>query len=402
MLYGKNILLGVSGSIAAYKSAYLIRYFIKAGAHVKVIMTEAAKDFISPLTLSTLSKEPVLSEFIKDDKGTWNNHVELGLWADFMLIAPASANTLGKMANGICDNLLLATYLSAKCPVYFAPAMDLDMHHHPSTKRNIKSLQAVGNTMIPAEYGELASGLHGDGRMAEPENIINFIQKEYAKQLPLYGQKALVTAGPTYEAIDPVRFIGNHSSGKMGFALAEALAGKGASVKLVCGPTAEKTNNPNIKRVDVVSASGMYEACLDHLSENNIIVMAAAVADYKPNTIANKKIKKTASIPKIELVPTEDILAAIGKKKKKSQFLVGFALETDNEVKNAKDKLHRKNLDLIILNSLKDKGAGFKTDTNKIAIIDKDNNVEKFKLKTKQEVAKDIVNKIISIRYAKN
>ena len=395
MLNGKNIILGVSGSIAAYKSAFLIRLLVKAGADVKVIMTPSAKDFITPLTLSTLSKNHVFIEFSKES-GEWNNHVDLGLWADMMLIAPASANTIAKMATGICDNFLLATYLSARCPVYFAPAMDLDMYQHPSTLENLNKLKTFGNIIIKPGTGELASGLYGEGRMAEPEEIVDFLSKELSKTLPLAGKTALVTAGPTYEAIDPVRFIGNHSSGKMGFALAEALANQGAKVNLVTGPTHLSTSNPNIKKTDVVSAEEMFNAVKNNFATADICVMSAAVADFTPAEKAKQKIKKSSEVATIELKPTTDILAAAGKLKSSSQILVGFALETENEEENAKLKIKNKNLDFIVLNSLNDKGAGFGTETNKITIIDKDNKIEKFELKSKSEVAKDIVKKIIA------
>jgi phosphopantothenoylcysteine decarboxylase / phosphopantothenate---cysteine ligase len=396
MLSGKNVLVGVTGSIAAYKAAFLTRLLVKAGADVKIVMTPSAKDFITPLTLSTLSKNPVISEFTAGDAGEWNNHVELGLWADLMLIAPASANTISKMANGACDNLLLAAYLSARCKVYVAPAMDLDMYRHGSTAGNLEKLASYGNVIIPPGHGELASGLTGEGRMAEPEEIIDFLSKELAKGLPLSGRKALVSAGPTYEAIDPVRFIGNHSSGKMGFAIAEALARKGAEVKLVCGPNALQLKSNSIHRIDVTSADEMYDACTRESGNADIIVMCAAVADYKPASAADKKIKKSDEARSIELVPTKDILAELGRKKAAKQLLVGFALETDNEEANAKDKLERKNLDMIVLNSMQDKGAGFKGDTNKIRIIDKHNKTYNFELKSKAEAAADIVDHIIN------
>jgi len=396
MLNGKNIIVGVSGSIAAYKSAFLIRLLVKSGANVKVVMTPSSKDFITPLTLSTLSKNPVFIEFSKEN-GEWNNHVDLGLWADMIIIAPASANTIAKMANGVCDNFLLATYLSATCPVYFAPAMDLDMYKHPSTLDNLKKLKSFGNIMIQPGTGELASGLYGEGRMAEPEEIIEFVTAELGKSLPLSNKTALVTAGPTYEAIDPVRFIGNHSSGKMGFAIAEALAAQGAKVKLICGPTNLSSGNSNIQRLDVVSAEEMFTSVTANFKEADICVMSAAVADYTPETVKKQKIKKSEGTAVLELKPTKDILAHLGKIKSKSQVLVGFALETENEEKNAKLKIENKNLDFIVLNSLNDKGAGFKTETNKITIIDKDNKTEKFELKSKTEAAKDIVKKIIGL-----
>lgn len=396
LLSGKNVLLGISAGIAAYKTAHLVREFIKAGANVQVIMTPAATDFVTPLTLSTLSKNPVYTSFFNEDEvdATWNSHVDLGLWADIMLIAPATANTMAKMVNGVCDNLLLATYLSAKCPVYFAPAMDLDMYQHPSTKASIQSLESFGNICIPATSGELASGLVGEGRMAEPEDIVSFITKDLLNKLPLKGKKVLITAGPTYEAIDPVRFIGNHSSGKMGFELALAAANLGAQVILVSGPTALKVNHSLITRIDIVSAQEMYEVCLQHFDEVDIAILAAAVADYRPSLVANQKIKKQNASLHIQLEPTTDILATLGTLKQ-HQFLVGFALETENEVANAISKIQRKNLNLIVLNSLKDSGAGFAKDTNKISIIDQQFNITPFDLKSKSAVAKDIINVII-------
>ena len=397
VLSGKKILLGISGGIAAYKTATLVRLFIKAGAHVQVIMTPASKDFITPLTLSTLSKNPVYSGFYnqEDENGKWNNHVELALWADMMVIAPATANTLSKMTNGTCDNLLIAVSLSAKCPVYFAPAMDLDMYIHPSTLDSFKKLEQFGNTMIPAESGELASGLSGEGRMAEPENIVAFIEADLESRLPLKGKKILITAGPTYEAIDPVRFIGNHSSGKMGFDIALSAANLGASVILVSGPTHCKVSNPLIKVVSVVSAEEMYIACHQFYADVDVAIAAAAVADYRPKNVAQQKIKKAADDFVIELEKTKDILASLGEQKK-NQFLIGFALETENEIENAKLKIQKKNLDLIVLNSLQDQGAGFSKPTNKVTFIDKFFNIEPMELKTKEAVADDILNKVIS------
>jgi phosphopantothenoylcysteine decarboxylase/phosphopantothenate--cysteine ligase len=402
VLSGKKIVLGISGGIAAYKTATLVRLFIKAGAHVQVIMTPASKDFVTPLTLSTLSKNPVHSTFYneEDENAQWNNHVELGLWADYMLIAPATANTMSKMVNGNCDNLLIATYLSAKCPVYFAPAMDLDMYKHPSTIASFDALKQFGNIMIPAESGELASGLSGEGRMAEPENIIAFLENDIASKLPLKGKKILVTAGPTYEAIDPVRFIGNHSSGKMGFDIANAAANLGAEVTLVSGPTHLKPIYSNINLVRVTSAQEMFEACHQIYDDVDVAVCAAAVADYKPKHVAEQKIKKSESEFTITLEKTQDILASLGKIKKK-QYLIGFALETENEIENAKLKIQKKNLDLIVLNSLRDEGAGFGKSTNKVTFIDANFTVEPQELKSKEEVANDIVNKIISY-YEKN
>jgi phosphopantothenoylcysteine decarboxylase/phosphopantothenate--cysteine ligase len=396
VLNGKKILLGVSGGIAAYKTASLVRLFIKAGAHVQVIMTPASKDFVTPLTLSTLSKNPVHSSFFNqdDEDAVWNNHVELALWADLMLIAPATANTLSKMATGNCDNLLIATYLSAKCPVYFAPAMDLDMYKHPSTLSSFAALKQFGNVMIPAENGELASGLSGEGRMAEPENIIAFLEADLESKLPLKGKKILVTAGPTYEAIDPVRFIGNHSSGKMGFDIANEAASLGAEVFLIAGPTHYKAKNALVKVVDVVSAQEMYDACHLYFNDVDAAIAAAAVADYKPKFVADQKIKKTAAEFSIELEKTKDILSSLGAIKK-NQFLIGFALETENEIENAKLKIQKKNLDLIVLNSLQDKGAGFKKETNKVTFIDKNFEIEPMELKSKESVAADILNKVI-------
>jgi phosphopantothenoylcysteine decarboxylase/phosphopantothenate--cysteine ligase len=398
ILSGKKILLGVTAGIAAYKTAHLVRLFVKSGAQVKVVMTPAAKDFVTPLTLSTLSKNPVYSTFFEkgdEENEQWNSHVDLGLWADYMLIAPATANTLSKMANGVCDNLLLATYLSAKCKVYFAPAMDLDMYQHPATKLSIEKLQSFGNVFIPPASGELASGLVGEGRMEEPENIVSFIENEIVKGLPLYQKKVLVTAGPTYEAIDPVRFIGNHSSGKMGFELAKKAANLGASVYLITGNSNETVSNSLIQRIDVVSAEEMYHEVHKYFDRADIAILSAAVADYKPKNVSASKIKKSEDTMTIELVKTQDILASLGKVKKQ-QFLVGFALETNNELENAISKLKTKNLDLIVLNSLQDKGAGFKKETNKVTIIDKFEKISEFSLKSKAEVAEDIFNVILN------
>ena len=397
MLTGKKIVLGVCGSIASYKAGHLVRLLLKAGAEVQVVMTKDAVSFITPLTLATLSKKPVLVDYFIPETGEWNNHVELGLWADILLIAPASANTLGKMATGICDNLLLATYLSAKCPVYFAPAMDLDMWKHPSTAQNVRLLQSYGNILIQPNAGELASGLIGEGRMAEPEEIVALLKQELKKKLPLAGKKALVTAGPTYEAIDPVRFIGNHSSGKMGFAIAEELYRLGADVTLISGPTALSLSHKAIKRLDVVSADDLLKATVAEFSDADITVMSAAVADYKPEQIANQKIKKKEQAFSLNLIKTTDILTELGNKKRPNQLLIGFALETENEVAHASDKLKRKNLDLIVLNSLNDEGAGFKSDLNKITILDKQLNAETFVLKPKNEVAQDICQKILAL-----
>ena len=401
MLSGKKILLGITGGIAAYKITFLVRLFIKAGAQVKVILTESASSFVSPLTLATLSKNPVLTNFVQEEEGSvdWNNHVELGLWADVMVIAPATANTLSKMANGTCDNLLLASYLSAKCPIYFAPAMDLDMYKHPSTKASFEKLESFGNTMIPAETGELASGLYGEGRMAEPEEILKFIENHLASGQPLNGKKVLITAGPTYEAIDPVRFIGNHSSGKMGYELAQKAASLGAEVVLVSGPSHLTITNNRIKLVKVISAEEMYQAVHKHYENTDIAICAAAVADYRPKTKADQKIKKSADDLTIPLVKNKDILFSLGEQKK-NQFLVGFALETENEEENAKKKLKKKNLDAIVLNSLNDQGAGFGKPTNKITFIDKNLTIKAFELKTKAEVSADIWGEIVKRIHA--
>jgi phosphopantothenoylcysteine decarboxylase/phosphopantothenate--cysteine ligase len=401
ILSGKNILLGITAGIAAYKTANLVRLFIKAGANVKVVMTPASKDFITPLTLSTLSKNPVHSSFYneEDDNAVWNNHVELGLWADYFVIAPATANTLSKMANGVCDNLLMATYLSAKCPVYFAPAMDLDMYNHPTTKHSFDLLKSFGNVMIPATSGELASGLVGEGRMAEPEDIVTFIEKDILDQLPLKEKKVLITAGPTYEAIDPVRFIGNHSSGKMGFEIAKAAANLGAEVMLITGPTHETASHSLIKISKVVSASQMYDEVHKHFKTTDIAILSAAVADYKPKYVSDIKIKKKDASFTIELEKTKDILASLGAIKEQ-QFLVGFALETNNELEHAKGKLKAKNLNLIVLNSLNDEGAGFGGSTNKVTFITNTDEVTSLELKSKTEVASDVMNQILKQIHA--
>ncbi|MFD1316510.1 bifunctional phosphopantothenoylcysteine decarboxylase/phosphopantothenate--cysteine ligase CoaBC [Namhaeicola litoreus] len=400
VLQGKNVLLGITAGIAAYKTAFLVRGFIKAGANVQVVMTPASKEFVTPLTLSTLSKNPVYSTFYSDEgEKEWNNHVDLALWADLLLIAPATANTLSKMVKGTCDNLLLAVYLSAKSPVYFAPAMDLDMYRHPSTKENIERLQQIGHVFIPPTEGELASGLVGEGRMPEPDDIIQFIEEDILLQLPLRNKKVLITAGPTYEAIDPVRFIGNYSSGKMGFALAEEAASLGAEVILISGPTSLSTKNNRITIVDVRSAEEMYEAVHQVYNQVHVGIFAAAVSDYKPAKVSDIKIKKKHANLQLNLVPTQDILASAGKLKE-NQFLVGFALETNNEIENAKIKLRNKNLDMIVLNSLQDKGAGFRKNTNKITIIDKNERILSFELKEKSEVAKDIFDEIMKQIHA--
>ncbi|RKE49714.1 bifunctional phosphopantothenoylcysteine decarboxylase/phosphopantothenate--cysteine ligase CoaBC [Sphingobacterium detergens] len=393
-LAGKNIVIAVCGSIAAYKIATLIRLLVKADAQVKVIMSEDATAFITPLTLSTLSKNPVLVDYYQPDTGEWNNHVEIALNADYILVAPATANTIAKMANGLCDNLLMAVYLSAKCPVFFAPAMDLDMWKHPSTQSNIAKLGVYGNIIIPPEKGELASGLVGEGRLAEPEEIFHFLENYSNQKLPLLGKKALVSAGPTYEAIDPVRFIGNHSSGKMGYAIAQQLKELGADVTLVSGPTA-LLKPDQITVVPVTSAAEMLQACEKYFDHAAIIVMSAAVADYTPIEVASQKIKKKEDEFSIALKKTTDILATLGSKKKKEQLLIGFALETNNELENAKDKLVRKNLDFIVLNSMQDQGAGFATDTNKVTIINRSGESSVFPLKSKEDVAKDICSIIL-------
>lgn len=396
VLFQKNILLGVCGSIAAYKAAILVRLLVKAGANVKVILTPDASQFITPLTLATLSKNPVYMPYFEPETGVWSNHVELGLWADYMLIAPATANTIAKMANGQCDNLLTATYLSAKCPIFYAPAMDLDMWKHPSTQANIQKLTARGNQIISPQHGELASGLVGEGRLAEPEEIIAYLTDELSKTLTLLGKKALVTAGPTYEAIDPVRFIGNHSSGKMGIAIADCLASLGAEVTLVCGPSAIKSQQ-ELKRIDVQSAADMLQSCLDLFPQQDITVMAAAVADYTPVKMATEKIKKSDTEFDLKLQKTTDILSSLGQLKSEKQILVGFALETHNEEEFAQQKLKKKNLDFIVLNSLQDAGAGFQGDQNKITIFTKSLQKKSYPLKSKNDVAADICQEIINL-----
>ncbi len=393
MLKGKKILLGITGSIAAYKSILLVRLLVKAGAEVKVIMTPSAKSFVSPLVLSTLSGNKVLIDLFDED--TWVNHVMLGRWADIMLIAPLSCNTLSKMASGQCDNLLLAVYLSATCPVAVSPAMDEDMWHHPSTKKNIELLQSYGNRVINVETGELASGLFGEGRMAEPETIVQYLVENFFRGKELSGKKVLITAGPTYEAIDPVRFIGNHSSGKMGFALSEAFYMKGADVQLVTGPTHQQTIYSGIKVTHVMSAEDMYNACICFYDETDIAVMSAAVADYKPEMAAKEKIKKTNEAITLQLSKTKDILKALGERKKPNQLLVGFALETNNERDYALNKLKSKNADMIVLNSLQDANAGFGYDTNKVTVFDKEGNEHALNLSSKKIIAQEIVNLII-------
>jgi len=392
-LNAKKIIVGVTGSIAAYKSAFLIRLLIKAGAEVKVIMTDASSHFITPVTLSTLSKNPVYSDFYKNDgSGQWNNHVELGVWADLMIIAPASANTIGKMANGICDNLLLATYFSARCPVYFAPAMDLDMYIHPATTKNIQRLIEHDNIIIHPEEGELASGLFGEGRMAEPEHIVQEVFRSLKATNSLSGKFFLVTAGPTYEKIDPVRYIGNHSSGRMGFEIAEEIANNGGEVVLISGPSRLKTNHPNIRNFRVNTAAEMYQLSLEHFADMDAAIMSAAVADYRPAQKSDQKIKKKDQALSIELEPTQDILKSLGKIKE-HQLLIGFALETENELENAKKKLINKNADLIVMNSLNDEGAGFDHETNKVWFVE-ENDVTEFELMSKTEVAENIIRRV--------
>lgn len=395
ILHDKRILLGISGSIAAYKTPNIVRLLVKAGAKVQVVMTEAAKGFVTPLTLSTLTDREVLTSFTKedDDNAVWNNHVSLGLWADVMLVAPASANTLAKMATAAADNLLLATYLSAKCPVFFAPAMDLDMHKHPANQDNINRLVANGNILIPATSGPLASGLTGEGRMEEPEQIVTILEDYFKSKSPLSNKKIVITAGPTYEPIDPVRFIGNHSSGKMGYALANAAAEQGADVTLISGPTAGNTAHPNVSVVPVTTASEMLAACMDVYSNSDALIMAAAVADFQPTEQAKQKIKKQTGVPSLSLTATPDILSKLGEKKK-NQILIGFALETQNALANAQKKLARKNLDAIVVNSLADDGAGFGHDTNKISILQANKEAVHYSLKPKQEVALDVMDQL--------
>jgi phosphopantothenoylcysteine decarboxylase/phosphopantothenate--cysteine ligase len=398
ILKNKHIILGITGSIAAYKAAYLIRALVKKGAEVQVVITPAGKEFITPLTLSTLSSHPVISEFFSNRDGTWNSHVDLGLWADAMLIAPATASTIGKMANGIADNMLITTYLSCKAPVFVAPAMDLDMFAHPSTQQNLDRLRSFGNRIIEPTSGELASHLIGKGRMEEPDKIVAVLEDFFASRSQLEKKKIVITAGPTYEKIDPVRFIGNYSSGKMGFALAETCAQQGAEVTLIAGPVALKAVHPNIKRVDVESAEEMYQAAMKAFPESDAAILCAAVADYRPEIQATNKIKReTEGEMTLHLVPNKDIAASLGAIKRDKQLLVGFALETNNETTHATSKLKRKNLDFIVLNSLRDAGAGFRCDTNKITIIDSDGQQTAYPLKSKQEVAEDIVNKLASL-----
>lgn len=394
---GKHIILGVTGSIAAYKAAYLLRLLVKEGAEVQVVMTSAAREFITPVTMSALSDRPVASEFFAANNGTWHSHVEMGRWADLMLIAPATAATLAKMATGVCDNLLITTYLSAKCPVMIAPAMDLDMFAHPANLKNLDTLRSYGNVILDPDEGELASGLHGKGRMQEPEQIVEKVIRFFDSKKKLLNKHFLVTAGPTYEKIDPVRFIGNYSSGKMGYAVAEELASRGAKVTLVSGPVVLKANNPNIFRVDVESAREMKEACLKIFHQVDGAIMCAAVADYRPKHQADQKIKRKAEEFFIDLVANDDIAFLLGSLKSAHQILVGFALETGDAMHHATEKLEKKNLDFIVLNSLQDQGAGFGVDTNKITIITKDLHVHEYGLKTKTEVAGDIVDEIAKL-----
>ena len=396
-LKDKKIILGITGSIAAYKSAVLLRLLVKEGAEVQVVITDAGKQFITPVTLSALSGKPVISQFFGSGDGTWNSHVDIGLWADLMIVAPATASTIGKMANGIADNMLVTTYLSAKSPVFIAPAMDLDMYSHPSTKKNISVLKTYGNFIIDPGSGELASGLEGKGRMEEPENIVEIIVDFFNRKKKLLNKTFLVTAGPTYEKIDPVRFIGNYSSGKMGYSIAEELAESGAYVVLISGPVSVSTNNKNIEIVHVESASEMYSECLNRFPRVDGAIMSAAVADFTPANVEQQKTKRGDADWKIDLKPTPDIAKKLGELKKNNQILIGFALETSDEEENARRKLKAKNLDFIVLNSLNEIGAGFGVDTNKISIIDKDNNREDFELKPKKEVARDIVQKLISV-----
>ena len=400
MLKGKHILVGVTGGIAAYKTANIIRLLVKDGAEVKVLMTRNAKEFITPLTLATLSKNPVLTEFYDPQNGDWNNHVEMGLWAELFLIAPATANSIAKMANGIADNLLLTTYLSSRCPVFIAPSMDMDMLNHSATIINIETLKAFGNIILEPSSGELASGLTGKGRMVEPEEIVmeikNFLSKKKIYK-PLKGRRFLINAGPTQEPIDPVRFISNYSSGKMGIALADQAAELGADVVLILGPVILKPTNKSVKLIDVKTAESMAEECISRFYDCDVAILSAAVADFTPEKAELKKIKKADNVLVLKLKPTIDIAATLGKRKKTSQILAGFALETDNEIENAKEKLVRKNMDIIVLNSLKESGAGFGHDTNKITIIDRDNNIDKFELKSKVEAAKDILDKIVTL-----
>lgn len=398
MLKGKHIILGITGSIAAYKAAYLVRALVKRGAEVQVVITPAGKEFITPLTLSTLSSHPVISEFFSNRDGTWNSHVDLGLWADAMLVAPATASTIGKMANGIADNMLITTYLSCKAPVFVAPAMDLDMFAHPSTQANLDRLRSYGNRIIEPTAGELASHLIGKGRMEEPDKIVEVLEAFFAEREDLKGKKIVITAGPTYEKIDPVRFIGNYSSGKMGFALAEACANRGAEVTLVSGPVSLTARHPNIHRIQVEAAEEMYQATVAAFPTADAAILCAAVADYRPASLAAEKIKReNTGEMTLRLVPNKDIAAALGEMKQLHQRLVGFALETNDGVHHATEKLARKKLDFIVLNSLQDKGAGFRCDTNKVTILDKTGQSTEYPLKRKEEVASDIVDRLAAL-----
>ena len=398
MLQGKKIILGVTGSIAAYKAAHLVRLLVKEGMEVKVIMTPLAKEFITPLTLATLSRNPILVDFFNPENGDWNSHVDLGMWADAYLIAPATANTIGKMVNGVADNLLLTTYLSAKCPVFIAPAMDLDMFAHPSTRRNIDILRSYGNQIIEPAVGQLASGLEGKGRMEEPENIVQFLDDYFTPKL-MSGKKVLITAGPTYEKIDPVRFVGNYSSGKMGFALADACAKQGAEVTLITGPVNVRAKHAAINRINVESAEEMYKAVLSKFDKMDGAILCAAVADFTPVSQSDYKLKREHDNLVVELKPTLDIAAEVGKIKRHEQFLVGFALETNNEEANAKSKMERKNFDFIVLNSLQDPNSGFGFDTNKVSIIHRSGLQREYELKSKLEVADDIINEINTLIF---
>ncbi len=395
MLKGKKIVIGITGSIAAYKIPFLVRLLVREGADVRIIMTPVAKDFVTPLTLSTLSQHPVIVDPFAAGNGEWNNHVELGQWADAMIFAPVTANSLGKMAHGIADNFVITAYLSAKCPVFIAPAMDLDMFAHPSTKNNIDTLRSFGNFIIEPQVGELASGLSGPGRLEEPEEILKIVRDHFMHQQDLLNVKVMVSAGPTYEKIDPVRFLGNYSTGKMGFSIAYEAAQRGAEVTLIAGPTSLVTDHPGIHRVDVESADEMYEACMQVLPSSNVVIMAAAVADYACASKSAQKLKKSENAMIIELIPTRDILREIGNRKTKNQVIVGFALETDNELNHAREKIATKNLDYIVLNSLNDKGAGFGLETNKISIIDRSGKVYSGKLQSKTAVAKEIIDFIV-------
>ncbi|MCI7007644.1 MAG: bifunctional phosphopantothenoylcysteine decarboxylase/phosphopantothenate--cysteine ligase CoaBC [Parabacteroides sp.] len=398
MLRNKHIILGITGSIAAYKAAYIIRGLVKKGAEVQVVITPSGKEFITPLTLSTLSGHPVISEFFSNRDGTWNSHVDLGLWADAMLIAPATASSIGKMAHGIADNMLITTYLSCKAPVFIAPAMDLDMFAHPSTQANLDLLRSYGNRIIEPASGELASHLVGKGRMEEPDRIIEVLEAYFVAKQTLQHKKILITAGPTYEKIDPVRFIGNYSSGKMGFALAEACAERGAEVTLVAGPVSVETHHPLIQRVNVESAEEMYQAAMAAFPASDAAILCAAVADYRPDQVATQKLKReTEGEMTLHLVPNKDIAASLGAIKRKEQVLVGFALETNDEAAHAADKLKRKNLDFIVLNSLRDAGAGFRCDTNKVTLLNQAGESKAFPLKSKQEVAADIVDELVNV-----